>query len=85
VIPPSIILAQDSGKCEDDGVGVPTFGIMFNGSKRLPTPVPLSRNVFFDLVSVAQISASTVNNIRRAAVIELGTVFHLTNPIGELL
>lgn len=85
IVRPSIIMASDRGECNKDGVAIPLFSIIKKNSRKYPTPVPLSGNIFFDIVSVDYVSECVVSALKKANQLESGTTLHATAGLGNEL
>ncbi|MEE9438705.1 MAG: SDR family oxidoreductase [Saprospiraceae bacterium] len=84
IVRPSIIMAHESGKCSADGVGIAVFGLLHKRSKTLPSPIPITKKLFLDLVTVDYVAQSIVDIVKYKDSILSGTIFHLTDVNGGM-
>ncbi len=84
IVRPSIILADETGKCNAGGVGIDVFGLLYKKSKLIPSPVPLTKALVFDFVTVDYVASSIVEILSAVNTIPSDTIFHLTDVNGGM-
>ena len=84
IVRPSIIMAYESGKCSADGVGIGVFGLLNKKSRIFPSPVPVTKELLLDFVTVDYVAGSIVDIIAVKDTIPNGTIFHLTDVNGGM-
>lgn len=85
IVRPSIIIGSDKGECNRSGVVIPLFSIMRKNSKKYPTPIPLPRKIFFDMVSVDYVAECVISALKKVDQLESGDIFHATAGLGKEL